>query len=85
MVHIKVVCHVSSVVTGKVSLPGLWPGLTTARSAEMPGDFSEETELDFFNYFYKVCLHVWPVQDVVSTFFSVIVVSGVCCFALCFP
>jgi len=32
---------------------GLWPGLTTARTAEQPGDFSDETELDFFNYFYK--------------------------------
>ena len=33
---------------------GLWPGLTTARTSEMPDDFSEETELDFFTYFYKV-------------------------------
>ena len=36
--------------------PGLWPGVTTARSAEMPDDISEANELDFFTYIYKVCL-----------------------------
>lgn len=36
--------------------PGLWPGVTTARSAEMPDDISEANELGFFTYFYKVRL-----------------------------
>ena len=44
----------SRIVATQSACAGLWPGLTTARTDEMPSDFSEETELDFFTYFYKV-------------------------------
>lgn len=47
-------CLMSPALKRRDAHAGLWPGLTTARTDEMPSDFSEETELDFFTYFYKV-------------------------------
>ena len=43
-------------VTAFVHNAGLWPGLTTQRTAQMPAsvDFGDENFYEFFDYFFRV-------------------------------